>query len=106
MQDDKAHCSATAVVTVTHRVMSFQESPHLHMGNFLGLSYTHSTPPLYLSLSFTLSSNSSATLEERGRGVHIKAGMSKEQESQGLMSDCPADSTPVHKGVAWELQFS
>lgn len=39
-------------------------------------------------------------------GVHIKAEMSKEQDSQALMSDCPAASTPVHKGVAWELQFS
>lgn len=32
-------------------------------------------------------------------------GMLKEQDSQALVSDRPADSTPVRReGLAWEIQ--
>lgn len=53
----------------------------------------HSTP-----LSCSKLQLSTHTWGQR-EGVHIKAEMSKEQDSQALMSDCPAASTPVHKGV-------
>lgn len=88
MRDDKAQCRSCSY---TQRVMSFQESPHLHMGNFLMLSTPLSRTKPQLSTH----------INGQREGVHIKAEMSKEQDSSDT-DVCSADSTPVHKGIAWE----
>lgn len=96
VQDDKAHCSATALAAVTHR----EWCPSRKAPTYIWVTSSGSLIPLHptllsLSLSPTLSTHTRGQRE----GVHFKAEMSKEQDSQALMSDCPADSTPVHKGV-------
>lgn len=103
VQDDKTHFSTEAVQLRAHthtQWCSSRKTPtHMWATSlfaYIPISlYSLFSPSLSLLLFLFLSRWARPSTHTWGQreGVHIKAETSKEQDSQALMSDCPADST-------------